>query len=84
VTDYDCWRDEEAHVEVSEVIAQMHKNGVTARATITAFAAALPAMRAPSPLDTVLDQALITAPEARDPAVLAKLDAVCGRVLGAR
>jgi len=83
VTDYDCWRDEEAHVEVSEVIAQMRKNGATARATIAAFAAALPATRTPSPLDTVLDQALITAPEARDPAVLAKLDAVAGRVLKA-
>jgi 5'-methylthioadenosine phosphorylase len=84
VTDYDCWRDEEAHVEVSEVIAQMQRNGATARAAVAAFAAALPAMRTPSPLDTVLDQALITAPEARDPVVLAKLDAVCGRVLGTR
>jgi 5'-methylthioadenosine phosphorylase len=84
VTDYDCWRDEEAHVEVSEVIAQMHKNGVIARAAVAAFAAALPANRTPSPLDMVLEQALITAPEARDPAVLAKLDAVAGRVLGTR
>jgi len=84
VTDYDCWRDEGAHVEVSEVIAQMHKNGAIARATIAAFADALPAERAPSPLDTVLDQALITAPEARDPAVLARLDAIAGRVLGTR
>ncbi|MDB5676473.1 MAG: 5-methylthioadenosine phosphorylase [Sphingomonas bacterium] len=84
VTDYDCWRDEEAHVEVSEVIAQMQRNGDTARAAVAAFAAALPAMRTPSPLDTVLDQALITAPEARDPVVLAKLDAVCDRVLGTR
>jgi 5'-methylthioadenosine phosphorylase len=81
VTDYDCWRDEEAHVEVSEVIAQMHKNGAIARATVAAFAAALPAERSPSPLDTVLDQALITAPEARDPALLGKLDAIAGRVL---
>jgi 5'-methylthioadenosine phosphorylase len=42
----------------------------------------LPAVREASPLDTVLDYALITAPEARDPALLAKLDAVAGRVLG--
>ena len=84
VTDYDCWRDEEAHVEVSDVIAQMHRNGAIARATVVAFAAALPAERTPSPLDTVLDQALITAPEARDPAVLVRLDAVAGRVLGTR
>lgn len=82
VTDYDCWREEEAHVEVTEVIAQMHANGALARATVKAFVEALPPERDPSPLDTVLDHALITAPDARDPALLAKLDAVAGRVLG--
>lgn len=81
VTDYDCWRESEAHVEVSEIIAQMNANGALARATVAAFAAALPAMRTPSPLDTVLDAALITDPAKRDPALLAKLDAVAGRVL---
>lgn len=82
VTDYDCWREEAAFVEVAEVIKQMGANGAVARATVAALAAALPAERTPSPLDTVLDYALITAPEARDAAVLAKLDAVAGRVLG--
>ena len=82
VTDYDCWRDEAAFVEVSEVIAQMTANGAVARALVEAFARALPARRQPSPLDTVLDAALITAPDARDPALLARLDAVAGRVLG--
>jgi 5'-methylthioadenosine phosphorylase len=81
VTDYDCWREGEAHVDVAEVIAQMGKNGERARATIDALAAALPAKRASSPIDTNLDFALITAPDARDPAMLAKLDAVAGRVL---
>ena len=81
VTDYDCWREEASFVEVSEVIAQMGANGAIARKTVTEFVAALPAERTPSPLDTVLDHALITAPEARDPAMLAKLDAVAGRVL---
>ncbi|MEO9130093.1 MAG: S-methyl-5'-thioadenosine phosphorylase [Sphingomonas sp.] len=82
VTDYDCWREEASFVEVSEVIAQMGANGAIARKTVAAFVAALPAERTPSPLDTVLDHALITAPEARDPKMLAKLDAVAGRVLG--
>ncbi|MDF0488821.1 S-methyl-5'-thioadenosine phosphorylase [Sphingomonas sp. H39-1-10] len=82
VTDYDCWRESEAHVEVSEVIKQMHANGEIARKTVAAFVEALPSERAASPLDTVLDQALITAPEARDPALLAKLDAIMARVLG--
>ncbi|MEG3152079.1 S-methyl-5'-thioadenosine phosphorylase [Sphingomonas sp. ZT3P38] len=81
VTDYDCWRDEAAFVEVSEVIRQMSANGTIARQAVLAFVAALPPERTPSPLDTVLDHALITAPEARDPAMLAKLDAVAGRVL---
>jgi len=82
VTDYDCWREEASFVEVSEVILQMGTNGAIARKAVAAFVAALPAERTPSPLDTVLDHALITAPEARDPAMLAKLDAVAGRVLG--
>lgn len=81
VTDYDCWRDEAAFVEVSEVIRQMSANGTIARQAVLAFVAALPPERTPSPLDTVLDHALITAPNARDPAMLAKLDAVAGRVL---
>lgn len=81
VTDYDCWREDAAFVEVSEVIAQMNANGAIARRTVEEFIAALPSERAPSPLDTVLDYAMITAPDARDPAMLAKLDAVARRVL---
>ena len=81
VTDYDCWRDEAAFVEVSDVIRQMSANGTIARQAVPAFVAALPPERTPSPLDSVLDHALITAPEARDPAMLAKLDAVAGRLL---
>jgi 5'-methylthioadenosine phosphorylase len=81
VTDYDCWRDAAAFVEVSEVIAQMGANGAVARRLVQAFVAALPPERTASPLDTVLDHALITDPAARDPALLARLDAVAGRVL---
>lgn len=81
ITDYDCWRDEAAFVEVAQVMAQMSANGVIARATVERFIAALPKERAASPLDTVLDQALITAPGYRNPAMLARLDAIAGRVL---
>lgn len=80
-TDYDSWRDDVAHVEVDEVLRIMHANAATARRLVAAFAAALPPMRAPSPIDTCLDAALITPPEARDPAMLARLDAIAGRVL---
>ena len=82
VTDYDCWREDAAFVEVSEVIAQMSANGTIARKAVEALVHALPATRAASPLDTVLDHALITSDAHRDPALLAKLDAVTGRVLG--
>lgn len=81
VTDYDCWRDESAFVEVAQVIEQMTANGATARRFVEAFARTLPPVREASPLDTVLDHALITAPEARDSDMLAKLEVVAGRVL---
>lgn len=81
VTDYDCWREEAAFVEVTQVIEQMTANGAVARRVVERFIAALPVERAVSPLDTVLDHALITAPDARDPAMLARLDAIAGRVL---
>jgi 5'-methylthioadenosine phosphorylase len=81
VTDYDCWRRGEAAVEVSAVIAQLTANASRARDMVEAFARALPAERSPSPIDTVLDSAIITSAESRDPAMLAKLDAVCGRIL---
>jgi 5'-methylthioadenosine phosphorylase len=81
VTDYDCWREGEEAVEVSAIVAQLMKNAATARRLVEELAKALPPERAPSPIDTALDTALITAPEARDPAMLAKLDAVCRRAL---
>lgn len=81
VTDYDCWRENEAPVEVEAVMAQLSANADKARNLVTHLAASLPPTRAPSPIDTVLDFALITDPAKRDPALVAKLDAVAGRVL---
>jgi 5'-methylthioadenosine phosphorylase len=80
VTDYDCWRRGEEAVEVSAIIAQLTSNARKARGMVEAFARSLPAGRPPSPIDTSLDTAIITAPDARDPALLRKLDAVCRRV----
>jgi len=82
VTDYDCWREGEAAVDVAQVIAQLSDNAAKARRLVMHLLQGLPAERAASPIDTCLDSALITAPSARDPALLAKLDAVAGRVLG--
>ncbi|HEY1607193.1 MAG TPA: S-methyl-5'-thioadenosine phosphorylase [Allosphingosinicella sp.] len=81
VTDYDCWRAGAEAVDVAEILAQLDANAGTARRLVEELARALPPKRARSPIDTNLDTALITAPGARDPAMLAKLDAVCGRLL---
>ena len=81
VTDYDCWRAGVEAVEVSAIIAQLMANAETGRRLVLELARALPPERSPSPIDTNLDTALITAPGARDPSTLAKLDAVCRRVL---
>jgi 5'-methylthioadenosine phosphorylase len=80
VTDYDCWRQGEEAVEVSAIVARLVANAGTARNMVEELAKALPGERTPSPIDTALDTAIITAPEARDPAMLARLDAVCRRV----
>ncbi|MEL6413437.1 MAG: S-methyl-5'-thioadenosine phosphorylase [Pseudomonadota bacterium] len=85
VTDYDCWRADEAHVEVTNVLEVMAANTAKAKTTVANLAASLQGLaRTPSPqgIETCLDYAMITAPDARDPAMLAKLDAVAGRVLG--
>lgn len=81
VTDYDCWREGEAAVDVAQVIAQLTANAAKARAMVMRLLRALPADRAASPIDTCLDAAIITAKAARDPALVAKLDAVAGRAL---
>ena len=85
VTDYDCWRADEAHVEVTNVLEIMAANTLKAKQAIGHLAAAMQGVpRTPSPqgIETCLDYAMITAPGVRDPDVLAKLDAVAGRVLG--
>jgi 5'-methylthioadenosine phosphorylase len=83
VTDYDCWREDEEAVDVAQVIAQLGANAEKARRLVMHLLRNLPEERPASPIDTCLDTALITAPHARDPEVLAKLDAVAGRALGA-
>jgi 5'-methylthioadenosine phosphorylase len=84
VTDYDCWHEEHDAVTVDAVVKILHQNADNARNLVKAT---IPKLTAPRPLcpqgcDQALTAALITAPAARDPALLAKLDAVAGRVLG--
>jgi len=81
VTDYDCWHETEADVEVSHILEVMASNSRTARELVRRLALALPDRRAPSPIDTCLDGALITPPGARDPAVMNNLSAIVGRAV---
>jgi len=83
VTDYDAWHPHHDAVDVAAVIRVLTGNADKARAMVRAAVPALGGDRAPCPCgcDRALDYALITAPEARDPAMTRKLDAVAGRVL---
>ena len=82
VTDYDCWHPDHDHVEVSQIIACLMANAERAKNLIAAMTVLLKGERTPSSIDTALDNALITAPHARDPALMAKLSVVAGRALG--
>ena len=83
VTDFDCWHPDHDHVTVEQIVSVLLANAQTAKALVKA---AVPLIAAegdcPQGCRRVLDHALITAPAARDPAVVARLDAVAGRVLG--
>ncbi len=83
VTDYDCWHEDHAQVDVAAIIAIMTKNTEKAQRLVMRLAADFPREHPACPVgsDRALDVAIITAPEARDPALLKKLDAVAGRVL---
>jgi len=84
VTDFDCWHEGHGNVDVASVIATLMGNASKGKDTVRHLIKTLAAMpRTPSPqgIETNLDVAIITAPEARDPERMAKLDAVAGRVL---
>jgi 5'-methylthioadenosine phosphorylase len=81
VTDYDCWREAFAHVEVSHIQKVLATNAAKARDLVRRLAGALPPVREPSPIDTCLDGAMLTAVASRDPQLAARLSAVAGRAL---
>ncbi|MDP2621269.1 MAG: S-methyl-5'-thioadenosine phosphorylase [Hyphomicrobiales bacterium] len=83
VTDYDCWHPDHDHVVVADIIRVLMDNADKAKRLIARLAKDFPRQHETCPIgsDRALDTALITAPEARDPALLKKLDAVAGRVL---
>ena len=84
VTDFDCWHPEHDMVDVAAVIATVKANAAHAARLIARLARDFPKEHEPCPVksDRALDGAIMTAPSMRDPALLAKLKVVAGRVLG--
>jgi 5'-methylthioadenosine phosphorylase len=83
VTDFDCWHPDHDHVTVEQVVKVLFSNADKARALVADVIPALgkPRVACPAGCDRALDHAIITAPEKRDPGLVAKLDAVAGRLL---
>jgi 5'-methylthioadenosine phosphorylase len=83
VTDYDCWHEAHGAVTVEQIIAVLQSNADKARSLVKALARRTAKREHPCSrgCDRALDYALITQPDQRDPELLAKLDAVAGRVL---
>lgn len=83
VTDFDCWHPDHDHVQVSDIIKVLHANSANARKLIAHLIPRLARDQGPCEhgCDRALEYAIITAPEARDPELVKKLDAVAGRVL---
>jgi 5'-methylthioadenosine phosphorylase len=85
VTDFDCWHPDHDAVTVQDIIRVLASNAEKAKGLVARLARDFPREHEPCPIgsDRALDTALITAPEARDPDLLKKLDAVAGRILRA-
>jgi 5'-methylthioadenosine phosphorylase len=84
VTDFDCWHLQHGAVDVASVLRVLNANSDKARRLVARLAQDFPADHEPCPVGSnrALDMAIITPPAARDAALVAKLDAVAGRVLG--
>jgi 5'-methylthioadenosine phosphorylase len=83
VTDFDCWHPGHDHVTVEAVVKVLLDNAAKGRALVKAVAPHLEHRQGPCArgCHSALDHAIITPPDARDSALLRKLDAVAGRVL---
>jgi 5'-methylthioadenosine phosphorylase len=83
VTDYDCWHPGHDDVTVEAIVGVLLANADKARALVKNVVPLLAGHQGPcrQGCQTALDHALITAPDHRDPALVARLDAVAGRIL---
>ena len=83
ITDYDSWHPQHGEVDISQIIATLQGNADKARSMVQNLPGLLGQTRdlCPHGCDRSLEFAILTAPDARDPALVAKLDAVAGRIL---
>jgi 5'-methylthioadenosine phosphorylase len=85
VTDYDCWHEEHGAVDVATILKTLHTNAAAAKAIVLRLAQTFPAFHPACPIgsDRALDDAIITAENERDPALMKRLDAIMQRALAA-
>jgi 5'-methylthioadenosine phosphorylase len=83
VTDYDSWHEDHGTVDITDIIRTLTGNAGKARAMVAGLPSRVGGDRAPCRCgcDRALEYAILTAPAKRDPDLVAKLDAVAGRVL---
>ncbi|NOJ92100.1 S-methyl-5'-thioadenosine phosphorylase [Corallococcus sp. CA049B] len=83
VTDYDCWHPDHDAVTVDQVVAVLLGNAGKARGLVKNIAPLVGQHSTPchAGCQTALEHAIMTSPDARDPAMVEKLSAVAGRVL---
>lgn len=83
VTDFDCWHPDHDDVTVDAIVKVLLANADNARNMVSRVTPRLrsDASAAACGCRSALQHALITAPEARDPEMLRRLDAVAGRLL---
>ena len=83
VTDFDCWHPDHDAVTVQDIVKVLVANAEKAKRLVARLARDFPREHEPCPIgsDRALDNAIITASHMRDPSLVARLDAVAGRVL---
>ncbi|MTI43606.1 S-methyl-5'-thioadenosine phosphorylase [Roseibium hamelinense] len=83
ITDYDSWHPDHGSVDIKAIVKVLHENASNAQRLVSRLAKDFPKERPACPVgsDTALDHAVLTAPDARDPELVSKLDAVARRIL---
>jgi 5'-methylthioadenosine phosphorylase len=83
VTDFDCWHPDHDHVTVDSIIATLHSNADKAKSLLKSILPEIKTLSSPcsSGCHRALETAIITSPEARDPLIINKLEAIISRVL---